>query len=165
LERVHVNALADAPGVLCHLASAVFFKFKNKPDVVVAVPRCDVEMKMKDRLAGGPAVVRKDVETRGIEGLHERARNDLRRGNQVGKLLPRDVKKRFAVPFGKYKDVPEVNRIDVEDCDRVRITEQDFCRRLTAYYGTESAIRVCHIVLFEIITEYIENSPRSQSAA
>jgi hypothetical protein len=71
---------------------------------------------------------------------------------------------RFAVPFGKYEDVPEVNRIDVENCHRVRISEEDFCRRLTADYGTESAILVCHIVLFEIICKYIENSPRSQSA-
>src|ERR1051326_9633251 len=73
-----VDLLADPVGIQRHIASGVLLEFQDKLDVIVIVARGDMKMKMENGLPCGLAVVRKNIETGRLEGIHERLRDDLR---------------------------------------------------------------------------------------
>jgi hypothetical protein len=161
-ELVRFDAPSNPIGIFRHFAVVILLQLEHKADIIVAVARRNVEMKMENGLSRHFSVVRKDVESGRLERAHERPRDDVRRRYDVREFLLGDVKKRFAVPFREYEDVTVVNRIDIEDCECVRIPKQNLRRRFTANNGAEGAFVDRQLILTDIPSLYTKKTKESQ---
>ncbi len=70
--------LADSLAIFPDLISRVFLQLEDEFDIVVIIPRCYMEMDVEYRLPRCPAVVREDIEPRGMQGIDKSLGNDSR---------------------------------------------------------------------------------------
>jgi len=127
-----LDLTANAIGVRRHFIARVFFQLENELNVVVVVAWRNVKMAMKDRLPRGATVIRKNIEARRIERCNNGLRYKLGGFDQIEELMIGNFEERRCMSVRNDEDVAVMNRIDVENCYRRLVPEENFSCRVTA---------------------------------
>lgn len=148
---------------MSHFAVAVFLEFQNKADIVIGIPGCHVEVKMKNGLAGDAAIVGQKVVSLKPKPLYECLANDARSLKNGLIRIRGKFQKIPAVLLGNHKGMTIVDGIDVKNGNNLIVLEKDLCRDLFVDYTTENTIVHQSSVPFQRDTgKFIQNSSESQ---
>ena len=132
-----VNKLSEKIRARAHLVRGVLFELQEKLDIVVVVARRHVKMEMKHRLTCRSPIIGKYVKAVRLKGRNNGLRHHLGGTGNRGELCLGNINERFAVRDGNDKNVAVVNRIDIEDGDRMLISLEDLRVGFTANDPTE----------------------------
>lgn len=134
---------SDTIGVLPHFAVLVFLQFQDKPDVVILIAGCNMQMEMENRLACNGAVVREDVESFQVKTLDEGGCHHPGCAKERWIALGIEVEEVAVVNSRDDEGVPKMNWIDIKDCDDPVIFEENFRRNFAGNDSTENTIAHC----------------------